>query len=142
MARRLLVGIVFLAALPLLATGCTSNECDGPDCGGPGVLVADMEVEWSIDGSLASTECDYFGIDHWVVTVDGPEPRQVVADCYDDPWDTGTGLYAIEEGLYNIDIAAVDIDGYDVGGASASIDLIDEGGVEIVSVVLYPEDFN
>lgn len=141
MARsRRLLGIVGLAAAALFFSGCVTDDCVGADCGPGVVIVADLEVSWSIEGGLSSSLCDDYAVDHWIVTATGPEERQVIADCYDDAWDTGTLLYALEEGRYSIDLAAIDYDGYDVGGQATSFDLYDTGLVETVEFVLYPSD--
>ncbi|MBW2732140.1 MAG: hypothetical protein JRH20_07075 [Deltaproteobacteria bacterium] len=135
------MGLSRLGLLALMTVGLFANGCVVEDNGGPGdIFVADLEVEWSIEGGLSSSLCDSYEVDHWVITATGPEQRQHVADCYDDAWDTGTSFYAMEEGRYSINLAVYDFDGYDVGGVSRSLDLEDRGVVEVVTLVLYPSD--
>ncbi len=70
------------------------------------VLVSDLEVRWTYNGSHDSTICSTYGIDAWVVSVDrGGIVRTKEFTCGTN-WDTGYVFNGIEEGYYSITLAA------------------------------------
>lgn len=132
-----------LAALTVAALGLTA--CAGlegePDRG------VDLEIHWTLKGSITPSLCTVYGIDRWSVRLEGPQrsedPRQlvVVTRCVAESWDTSVSLYGIAEGLYAVDVAALDVAGEYLGGARDDITLRNQGFVQVVNIPVYPTDW-
>lgn len=71
------------------------------------VLLGDLDVGWDIDGSTSPTLCTTYNIDHWHVLADGPDRVSTDVPC-SAAWSTGTVLYSIEEGYYDVTVEAVE----------------------------------
>ena len=138
--RRALLAALALVVLGL-ASGCYVVE-DDPYYHEPGIFLGDLEVNWRVDGSQSTTRCDAYGIYRWVVSVRGPESRDVVLDCRADWWSTENDLLDMYEGRYAVTVEAEDIDGYLLAGQSSSVDLMDRGNfVDTLTFQFYPQDF-
>lgn len=136
---------VLLATLALgtlaLAGGCYVETTDDPYYDGPGVYLADLEVKWRIQGSQSPGYCDSYGISKWIVSVRGPESRDVVIDCRDNWWTTENDLLSMYEGTYSVTVEAEDAYGYVVAGQSTSVHLVDSGYIDVLTLEFYPYDF-
>ncbi len=124
-------------ALTSFASGCSSNGT------GPAQaynLVADLQVTWSISGSTDPSQCDGFGIDQWLATVDGPESRQSTIDCRTNVWSSESDFFTITEGNYQVAVHALRA-GVTVASQVVSYDLVDNGSVQPVHFEFIPTDF-
>ena len=121
-----------LVALSLAATGCLVTVDDELT---PGIavhvdidarpLLADLQVDWTIDGSDAPALCSIYGVQRWEVTLHGPEIRQTMVDCRDNWWSSENDFTALRAGEYRVTVRA--LDGYDnlVASVATSVGLYD-----------------
>ena len=121
----------------LWTTGCYVDVVDGE-----GVYLADLEVNWRIQGSQSVTHCDTFGIERWEVSLRGWESRDLLVDCRAHWWSSENDLLALHEGTYTVTVRAVDAGDYVLATESTQLDLIDQGYLDTLTFEFYPEDFS
>lgn len=102
---------------------------------------SDLEVSWSIAGTMDPAFCFDLDFDGWIVRASGPELGEVALDCTDTPWTTGSSLYNLLEGSYLVSVTAVDFAGLVVSAQSIALDLFADGFVEILEFDFLPRDF-
>jgi len=115
-------------------------ETDGPLLVSDAYL-ADLEVNWSVEGSDSVRACDLYGIDRWELTVSGPEDRSTIVLCDRDYWSSENDLLALEEGSYTVHLDAIDYDNLVLTSTSEHISLVDRGGVETLTFDFVDSDF-
>jgi hypothetical protein len=120
-----------LLAGVLLASGCVI-AVDEDVIGDP--LVADLEVNWTIDQSNSAALCAAYDIRRWEVTVSGPEVRSLTLDCRNHWWSSESDLYELPEGYYSVTITALDSLDYARSSLSTSIDLRSSVFIEQLSL--------
>lgn len=102
----------------------------------------DLRVEWSITGTTARSECTSRGIDHFRVSIDGPEQRDSEAIVCSNLWATSQRFRGIEEGLYAVTVQAFDNLGRLLG--ARTVDRFVDGSLPspvIAQVDLREQDF-
>ncbi|MBW2733987.1 MAG: hypothetical protein JRH20_16485 [Deltaproteobacteria bacterium] len=77
------------------------------------VVTQDVTVEWTIERSDAPSLCSTYGIDTFTVTLLGPEHQSTTVSCEDEYW--FVDFLGVEEGIYEITVAAWDVDNVQVG---------------------------
>lgn len=123
-----------------LFTGCVIlDEEPLPDA--PGYYLADLEVNWTVDGSSATSLCDRYGIQSWLVTVNGPEKRTVEVECRIHYWSSESDLYSLTEGKYDVTVTGVDGSGHHISTISTALDLYDDGPLNILDFDFQDSDF-
>jgi hypothetical protein len=125
----LLVGIGFLAS------GCYLEVQDEE------IFLADLQVDWTIQGSDAASLCSAYGVDYWLVEVDGPESRTVELDCHVHFWSSENDLLALNEGSYTVRVTALDAFRLPVASQWTSTSLYDTGYLNRLSFNFLPSDF-
>jgi hypothetical protein len=133
----------FIIAVLSLSLGAVAGCYVEVEDGGPvgGVYLADLQVDWRIAGSQSATYCDAYDIDRWVLTVSGPESREVYVDCRAHYWSSENDLLALYEGTYNINVRAVSSTGATVASQSSTVSVYDKGYVDNLTFQFYPVDF-
>jgi hypothetical protein len=102
--------------------------------------LADLQVDWRIHGSQSTSYCDAYDIDRWVVTVTGPETRDVFVDCRAHYWSSENDLLALYAGTYDITVRAVSPTGFTIASQSTTVSVYDKGYVD--SLVFQFSDFD
>lgn len=137
------LGIALFASLligvGILASGCYWEVHDEGPVGS--VYLADLEVDWTIQGSDAASLCSAYGVDYWLVELDGPESRSVELDCHVHFWSTENDLLALSEGSYTIRVTALDSYRLPVASQWTSTSLYDAGYLQRLSFNFLPSDF-
>ena len=123
--RHRLGALVLVAALAVGASAC-AIEVDP----GYGPYVGDLRVDWRIHGSQAAGLCDAYAVSRWVVTVSGPESRELELSCHGDYWSSESDFFALSEGLYSVEVRAFDGQGGYRFGKQASAEVVDDGLVQ------------
>jgi len=140
MNRRNTGVLLLAAALSLgLVAGCYVEVEDGPHAP-VGTYLADLQVDWRVQGSQSATYCDAYDIEQWVVEIQGPESRRSVIDCRAH-WSSENDFLALYEGNYQATVQAVDGLGYTIASQSTHIDLLDRGVVDTLTFEFLPQDF-
>ena len=87
------------------------------------VVVEDVDVTWSVDGSTDPSVCQTYGIDYWVVSLEnGIDPTQSgQIPCETAVW--AARFNDVEEDFYDVTIAAYDVGGNLIGEASQLEDI-------------------
>lgn len=138
-SKRTMIGLFgLLVAFSVLGSGCYL-EIEGEPLT---VYVADVEVSWKLQGTQAPTLCSVYGVDHWVVEARGPESRDSFIDCRTNYWSTEQDLFALAEGLYSIRVRAFDAHNRLRAERGMTLDLLDRGYVEKLTVDFMAPDFN
>jgi hypothetical protein len=123
-----------------LSSGCYLEVTDN---GQPiDTYLADLQVNWTIDGVDAASLCGTYGISRWRVTVSGPDSRSVILDCRSQNWSTESDLFGLAEGHYSIAVTAEDLSLRSLATVSTTFDLMDQGRVESVQIAFYGNDFH
>lgn len=106
------------------------------------VVEQDLRVEWSITGTTARSECTSRGIDHFRVSIDGPELRNSETIRCSGLWAESQSFRGIREGLYAVTVQAFDSLGKRLGGRT--VDRFVDGALSspvIALVDLREQDF-
>ena len=138
MKRKLTLTLALLA-IAIGATGCIIAVDE--DVLDPAITRVDLRVDWKISSSSSTSLCSAYDVDQWLVSVRGPESRDLVLDCRSHWWSSESDLFSLREGNYKISVRAVD--GYDSTQAAltANVDLYDRGGIEQVTLNFRSSDF-
>ncbi|MCB9558376.1 MAG: hypothetical protein H6707_19835 [Deltaproteobacteria bacterium] len=124
----------FLAAMTLLGSGCLIVDDEALDLIDGTRGMADLRVDWTIDGSQSSLLCGDYGVSYFRVVVDGYDRRESVVSCRGDQWSTLGEMYYLVEGVYDITVIAYDIDDSRLASASTSLRLRSGRALEHVVV--------
>jgi hypothetical protein len=122
-----------------LAAGCVVDVDDHGH--GPGVFLADLQVDWRIQGSQSTSFCDAYGIDHWIVRVNGPEVREAVVDCRAHYWSSENDFLALTEGSYDISVKAIGPAGYVLARQDTFVEVLDLGYTDVLTFQFRGSDF-
>ena len=90
------------------------------------VLLGDLEVFWEIDGNSSVALCSTYNIGHWHVVAHGPERISKDVDC-GGAWTTGTWMFGVEEGYYDVTVEAVE------EGTGQVLAAVVQGSVRVIS---------
>ncbi|MCK5799629.1 MAG: hypothetical protein KAI47_20705 [Deltaproteobacteria bacterium] len=133
---RTLALVTAIVAAASAASGCILQTDMGT--GSSAFGLADLEVRWTIAGRDSASLCSAYGIDSWVVELRGAESRDVVLDCRNNYWTTENDLLLLQEGFYNVHVIALDTTGYEISRLNTSVNLIDQGYVDLVDLDFSP----
>ena len=106
------------------------------------VVEQDLRVEWSIAGTTARSACTSRGIDHFRVSIDGPELRNSETINCSGLWVESQSFRGIREGLYTVTVQAFDSLDRRLGGRT--VDRFVDGALAspvIAQVDLREQDF-
>lgn len=70
-------------------------------------IIGDLEVNWSVEKSMADTVCTTYNIGEWRISATGPEAHTRTFAC-GSAWSSGQAFYGIEEGIYTVKIEALE----------------------------------
>jgi hypothetical protein len=107
----------------------------------PFPLRADLEVDWSIDGSTSPALCDAYDIDFWVIEVRGPESFDVDVDCRAHYWTSESDLHDLLVGTYTVRVRALDPLGRTLAVQQARLTILDDGVIDVLELLFLPRDF-
>ncbi|MBW2735061.1 MAG: hypothetical protein JRH20_21985 [Deltaproteobacteria bacterium] len=125
-----------LGFVGLLFSGCVIEE--GSEVG---FSRADVEVRWTIEGVDSASLCSAYGIQTWIVELQGPESRTVVLDCVDNYWSSENDFLVLDEGFYTVRITALDPFDNELASVATTTDFYDLGYVDILSIDFLSRDF-
>lgn len=104
--------------------------------------VADLEVNWSIDGSTRTSLCEQFGVDSWELQLRGPEPRVVNVDCKRHYWSSENDLLSLENGRYTVHLSARDSAGREIALKTHDVVLSTPDAYVELDLAFSAQDFN
>ncbi len=133
---RTLALVTAIVAAASAASGCILQA--ETDMGTTPFGLADLEVRWTIAGRDNASLCSAYGIDSWIVELRGVESRDVVLDCRNNYWTTENDLLLLQEGFYNVPVIALDTAGYEISRLNTSVNLFDQGYVDLVDLDFSP----
>lgn len=129
-----------LATTAAFTSGCVIEEGALPDVY-VGVSRADVEVRWTIDGVDSAALCSVYGIQTWILEVQGPESRDVVLSCSDHYWSSENDLLLLDEGIYTVRITALDAYDNEIASVATVTEFFDLGYVDVLNIELSYLDF-
>ena len=124
-----------------LAVGCYVEVEDHGPGPSPAPFLADLQVDWRIQGSQSANYCSAYDIASWIVEVNGPEYRESVIDCRAHWWSSENDFLSLSEGTYTVTVTAVDPLGYTLAKQSSVVDLLDLGYTDQLTFQFYASDF-
>jgi hypothetical protein len=141
--KKRILGLSMFSALLLAMTFLATSGCYIEDeyYYEDGVYLADLQVDWSIQGADSSGLCGVYGINRWIVEAHGPEARTTELNCSKYYWSTENDFAAMTEGTYVITVRAIDHLGHAFAAQSSSITLHDVGQTHTLHFDFLPTDF-
>lgn len=125
---------LILVAAMICGSGCIVQDDVGED----------LVVEWRLEGSTNASLCTTYGIDRWVVSVNGPVSDSRSFPC-GSAWDSGAAFAAANAlvvGGYTVTVTAEDATSALLATKSNPVSIgTDLGGVERLTFVFLASDF-
>lgn len=134
-------GVLFSVIALLALSGCYIDDGYPDGYYVEGDYLADLQVDWTIQGADSAGLCNAYGINRWLVEAHGPEPRTVELNCATYYWSTENDLTAMAEGNYSVTVRAIDHLGHQLAAQSSSVGLYDSGFLHKLHFDFIPADF-